>query len=74
MGIEVAADAHFATSTIALAPPPYNFHGITSGIQRLFMAMDSKGITKDIVDGTPTIADGFLSVPKGPGLGVKLNR
>ena len=33
-----------------------------------------KGITKDIVDGTPTIADGFLSVPKGPGLGITLNR
>ena len=74
MGIEVAADAHFAASTIDLGPPPFNFHGITSGIQRLFMAMDSKGITKDIVDGTPTIANGFLSVPQAPGLGVTLNR
>ena len=73
-GIEVAADAHFATSTIDLAPPPYSFHGITSGIQRLFKAMDSRGINKDIVDGTPTIAKGFLLVPQAPGLGVTLNR
>ncbi|MEE8419199.1 MAG: hypothetical protein V3S02_03710, partial [Dehalococcoidales bacterium] len=57
-----------------LGPPPFNFHGITSGIQRLFMAMDSKGITKDIVDGTPIIKDGFLSVPQTPGLGVTINR
>lgn len=74
MGIEVAADAHFAASTIDLGPPPYNFHGITSGIQRLFMAMDSTGITKDIVDGAPIISNGFLSVPQAPGLGVTLNR
>ncbi|MFC2012342.1 mandelate racemase/muconate lactonizing enzyme family protein [Chloroflexota bacterium] len=74
MGIEVATDAHFATSTIDLAPPPYSFHGITSGIQKVFWTMDSSGITKDIVDDTPTIAKGFLTVPQAPGLGVNLNR
>ena len=73
-GIEIAADAHFATSTIDLAPPPYSYHGITSGIQRLFKAMDSRGINKDIVDGTPVIEHGSLLVPKAPGLGVSLNR
>ncbi len=73
-GVEVAADAHFATATIALAPPPYCFHGITSGLHRLFKTVDSSGIDKDIVDGTPTIANGFVSVPQGPGLGVTLNR
>ena len=73
-GIEIAADAHFATSTIDLAPPPYSFHGITSGIQRLFKAMDSQGINKDIVDGTPIIEHGSLLVPQVPGLGVSLNR
>ncbi len=73
-GIEIAADAHFATSTIDLAPPPYSFHGITSGIHRLFKTMDSQGIDKDIVDDTPTIAGGFLMVPQAPGLGVNLNR
>ncbi len=74
MGIELAADAHFAVSTIALAPSPYKFHGIASGILKLFNAVDSTGITRDIVDGTPIIADGFLTVPKGPGLGIELNK
>jgi L-alanine-DL-glutamate epimerase-like enolase superfamily enzyme len=74
MGIELATDVHFAVSTIALAPSPYKFHGIATGILKLFNAVDSTGITKDIVDGTPVIANGFLSVPKGPGLGIELNK
>jgi L-alanine-DL-glutamate epimerase-like enolase superfamily enzyme len=74
MGIELATDAHFAVSTIALAPSPYKFHGIASGILKLFNAVDSSGITRDIVDGTPHIANGFLSVPTGPGLGIALNQ
>jgi L-alanine-DL-glutamate epimerase-like enolase superfamily enzyme len=74
MGIELAADAHFAVSTIALAPSPFKFHGIASGILKLFNAVDSKGITKDIVDGTPRIEKGFMTVPKGPGLGIELNK
>lgn len=74
MGIELATDVHFAVSTIALAPAPYKFHGIATGILKLFNAVDSTGITKDIVDGTPVIANGFLSVPKGPGLGIELNK
>jgi L-alanine-DL-glutamate epimerase-like enolase superfamily enzyme len=74
MGIELAVDAHFAVSTISLAPSPYKFHGIATGILKLFNAVDSSGITKDIVDGTPAIADGFLTVPKGPGLGIELNK
>jgi L-alanine-DL-glutamate epimerase-like enolase superfamily enzyme len=74
MGIELAADAHFAASTIALGPSPYKFHGIASGILKLFNAVDSSGITRDIVDGTPTIANGFLTVPKGSGLGITLNK
>jgi L-alanine-DL-glutamate epimerase-like enolase superfamily enzyme len=74
MGIELAADVHFAVSTIALAPNPYKFHGIASGILKLFNAVDSKGITKDIVNGTPHIENGFMTVPKGPGLGIELNR
>jgi L-alanine-DL-glutamate epimerase-like enolase superfamily enzyme len=73
-GIEIAADVHFAVSTIELGAPPYNFQGIVSGILKLFNTVDSKGITKDIVDGTPTIADGFVYVPEGPGLGVELNK
>lgn len=74
MGIELAADAHFAASTIALGPSPYRFHGIASGILKLFNAVDSSGITKDIVDGTPKISKGFLTVPKSPGLGITLNK
>ena len=74
MGIELAADAHFAASTIALGPSPYRFHGIASGILKLFNAVDSSGITRDIVNGTPTIANGFLTVPKAPGLGITLNK
>ena len=74
MGIELAADAHFAASTIALGPSPYKFHGIASGILKLFNTVDSSGITRDIVNGTPTIANGFLTVPKAPGLGITLNK
>ena len=73
MGIEVAADAHFGASTREIGLPPHIFHGGPSGLLKLFNAVDSKGITKDIVDGTPTIADGFLTVPQTPGLGVELN-
>ena len=74
MGVELATDAHFAVSTIALAPSPYKFHGIASGILKLFNTVDSTGITKDIVDGTPRIANGFMSLPEGPGLGIELNK
>jgi len=74
MGIELATDAHFTVSTIALGPSPYKYHGIASGILKLFNAVDSTGITKDIVDGTPTISNGFMTVPKGPGLGIELNK
>ena len=74
MGIELAADAHFAASTIALAPSPYKFHGIASGILKLFNAVDSIGIKKDIVDGTPLIKKGFMTVPKAAGLGIELNK
>jgi L-alanine-DL-glutamate epimerase-like enolase superfamily enzyme len=74
MGIELAVDAHFAASTIALAPSPYKFHGIATGILKLFNAVDSNGITKDIVNGTPNIKDGFLTIPQGPGLGITLNQ
>jgi len=74
MGIELAADAHFAASTIALAPSPHKFHGIASGILKLFNTVDSKGIIKDIVDGAPFIEKGFLTVPKAAGLGIELNR
>lgn len=73
MGIELAADAHFAASTIALGPQPHIYHGIATGILKLFNAVDSTGITRDIVDGTPKIADGYLTVPTGPGLGVTIN-
>jgi L-alanine-DL-glutamate epimerase-like enolase superfamily enzyme len=74
MGIEVAADAHFGASNREIGPPPHIFHSGPSGILKLFNCVDSTGITRDIVDGTPTIADGFLSVPQGPGLGVTLNK
>jgi L-alanine-DL-glutamate epimerase-like enolase superfamily enzyme len=74
MGIELATDAHFTVSTIALGPSPHKYHGIASGILKLFNAVDSTGITKDIVDGTPTISSGFMTVPKGPGLGIELNK
>ncbi len=74
IGIELATDAHFAVSTIALAPSPYKFHGIATGILKLFNTVDSAGITRDVVDGTPRITGGFLSVPTGPGLGITLNQ
>ena len=74
MGIELAADIHFAVSTIALAPSPHRFHGIATGILKLFNAVDSTGITKDIVDGTPHIEGGCMTVPSGPGLGLTLNQ
>lgn len=74
MGIEVAADAHFGASTREIGPPPHIFHSGPSGILKLFNAVDSTGITKDIVDGTPIVADGFLMVPQAPGLGVELNK
>jgi len=74
MGIEVAADAHFGVSNRGIGPPPHIFHSGPSGILKLFNCVDSTGITRDIVDGTPSIADGFLSVPQGPGLGVALNK
>jgi len=74
MGIELAADAHFAASTIALAPSPHKFHGIASGILKLFNTVDSKGIIKDIVDGAPFIEKGFMTVPKAAGLGIELNK
>ena len=73
MGIEVAADAHFGASNREIGPPPHIFHSGPSGILKLFNAVDSRGITRDIVDGTPTIADGFLMIPQAPGLGVELN-
>jgi L-alanine-DL-glutamate epimerase-like enolase superfamily enzyme len=74
MGIELATDAHFTVSTIALGPSPYKYHGIASGILKLFNAVDSSGITRDIVNGTPSIANGFLTLPKGSGLGIELNK
>jgi L-Ala-D/L-Glu epimerase len=74
MGVELATDSHFAVSTIALAPSPYKYHGIATGILKLFNAVDSDGITKDIVDGTPAISGGYLTVPKGPGLGIEVNK
>ena len=73
MGIELAVNSHFHTSTMHLGQPPYQYNGYGSGILKLFNAVDSKGITKDIVTGAPVIADGFLSVPERPGLGVELN-
>jgi L-alanine-DL-glutamate epimerase-like enolase superfamily enzyme len=73
MGIEVAADAHFGASTREIGPPPHIFHSGPSGILKLFDAVDSTGITKDVVDVTPRIADGFFFVPQAPGLGVELN-
>lgn len=73
-GIEAAANVHFAASTIELGPPPYNFHGSVSGLLNHFNTLDSKGVTKDIVDGTPIFGNGFVSVPQAPGLGVELNR
>jgi L-alanine-DL-glutamate epimerase-like enolase superfamily enzyme len=73
MGIEVAADAHFGASTKEIGPPPHIFHSGPTGILKLFNTVDSTGITKDIVDGTPRIADGFFFVPQAPGLGVELN-
>ena len=75
MGVELATDAHFAVSTIALAPSSLQVPWYRdSGILKLFNAVDSTGITKDIVDGTPRIANGFLSVPTGPGLGITLEQ
>lgn len=73
MGIELAANAHFAASTMRMGQPPYCYNGYGSGILKLFNAVDSKGITKDIVTGAPVIENGYLSVPERPGLGVELN-
>jgi len=73
MGIELAVNSHFHTSTMRLGQPPYCYNGYGSGILKFFNAVDSKGITKDIVTGAPVIENGFLSVPERPGLGVELN-
>jgi L-alanine-DL-glutamate epimerase-like enolase superfamily enzyme len=72
-GIELAADAHFAVSTRAVSPPPYHCQGYGTGLFKQFNAVDSRGITKDIVTRTPTVENGYLYVPQDPGLGVELN-
>jgi L-alanine-DL-glutamate epimerase-like enolase superfamily enzyme len=72
-GIELAANAHFATATIQVGPPPYHCSGYGTGLLKLFDATDSKGITGDIVHGTPKVENGFVYVPQVPGLGVDLD-
>ncbi len=72
-GIESAADAHFAVSTIDVGPAPYHCQGYATGLMKQFNVTDSKGITMDIVDPTPTMENGYLYVPQTPGLGVELN-
>lgn len=72
-GIELAADAHFAASTIQVGPAPYHCHGYGTGLLKQFAATDSRGITRDIVKGSPRIENGYLHVPQGPGLGVELD-
>ena len=72
-GIEHAADAHFAVSTIKVSPPPYECQGYGTGLFKQFNAVNSSGFTKDIVYNTPKMEGGFLYVPQEPGLGVELN-
>ena len=73
MGIELAANAHFAVSTSSLGRPPYTCHGYGSGLLKLANATDTLGMDVDIVTQTPRIEGGYLFVPEGPGLGVELN-
>jgi L-alanine-DL-glutamate epimerase-like enolase superfamily enzyme len=72
-GIELAADAHFAVSTVKLSPAPYHCQGYGTSLFKQFNATDSRGITKDIVQRTPKVENGFLFVPQEPGLGVELH-
>ncbi len=73
LGIELAANAHFAASTMALGEPPYHHHGYGGGLMKLFNMVDTSIINEDVVVKTPTIKDGFLYVPQEPGLGVELH-
>lgn len=72
-GIELAADAHFAVSTMQVGPAPYHCHGYGTGLLKMFDTTDSRGIARDIVRGTPKIENGYLHVPQAPGLGVELD-
>ena len=73
LGIELAANAHFAASNMVLGEPPYNEHGYGAGLMSLFKAADTSEISEDIVKKTPTIKNGYLYVPQDPGLGIELN-
>jgi L-alanine-DL-glutamate epimerase-like enolase superfamily enzyme len=35
---------------------------------------NATGVTKDIVDGTPHIENGFMTVPEAPDPGIELNK
>ena len=73
MGVELAADAHFAFATEQLGNPPYDIQGYGSGLMKLFNVNDTSLIEGDIVTKTPLIKEGFMYVPEEPGLGVELN-
>ncbi|MDR1245603.1 MAG: mandelate racemase/muconate lactonizing enzyme family protein [Clostridiales Family XIII bacterium] len=73
MGVELAADAHFAVATKQLGNPPYHIQGYGSGLMKLFNVSETTNITDDIVTKTPIIKDGYMYVPEDPGLGVEIN-
>jgi L-alanine-DL-glutamate epimerase-like enolase superfamily enzyme len=73
LGIELAANAHFAASNMVLGEAPYDNHGYGSGLMSLFNSVDTSKITEDVVKKTPTIKEGYLYVPQEPGLGVEID-
>ncbi len=68
LGINLAAEAHFAVSTSCIKQ-----HSYGAGILRIAGAYDTRNIEGDVVVETPKIENGFLEVPTKPGLGVELN-
>lgn len=69
LGIELAANAHFAAATNKFDQPC----GYGTGILKIAGKLNTKDMKRDIVVNTPRIENGFLEVPEGPGLGVELN-
>ena len=68
LGISVAAKAHFAASTSLV-----QHHSYGHGLRKVAGRLDTRNMEGDILLNTPLVADGFLHVPTGPGLGVELD-
>jgi L-alanine-DL-glutamate epimerase-like enolase superfamily enzyme len=67
-GIELAAQAHFAVSTVSLKLPG----GYGAGLLGMAGSFDTRNFEGDIVEGSPRIENGHVLLPEGNGLGVTL--